>query len=111
MHRYEVRPTQLTNGWQLNQPIGQRRADAIAKKIGLKKVGCVHEKQYGLFIAGKGVGGDPASAKLVDQSVRILTNTIGRPLYSKIRGKIIAVRPRELRVDGQQRRHARARRT
>ena len=47
------------------------------------------KKQYGLFIAGKGVGGDPASAKLVDQSVRILTNTFGRPLYSKIHGKVV----------------------
>lgn len=90
VHRYEkFAPTQLTNSWQLNQPIGQRRADAIAKKIGLKKSDVFTKKQYGLFIAGKGVGGDPASAKLVDQSVRILTNTIGRPLYSKIRGKIV----------------------
>ena len=40
-------------------------------------------------MTGRGVGGDKSNAKLVDQSVRILTNTAGRPLYSKIHGKLV----------------------
>jgi hypothetical protein len=41
-----------------------------------------------LFVAGKGVGGNAADAKLVDQSARILTNTVGRPLVSKVNGHV-----------------------
>ena len=90
VHRFEyLAPKQITDSWQLNQPIGQRRADEIARKIRLKRSGAFTNKQYRLFITGRGVGGDRASAKLVDQSVRILTNTVGRPLYSKIHGKVV----------------------
>ena len=35
-----------------------------------------------------GVGGDPDQAKLIDASVRIFTNTVGRPLYSDVNGQI-----------------------
>ena len=80
-------PSQLEKKSQLNVAIGQKRADAIAKRIGLSKADVFTKKQYRLFISGKGVGGDPASAKLVDQSVRILTNTLGRPLASTVDGK------------------------
>lgn len=90
VHRYEkLAPTQVAHSWQINQAIGQRRADEIAKKIGLKKSNVFTKKQYRLFVTGRGKGGDRSSAKLVDQSVRILTNTVGRPLYSKIHGKLV----------------------
>mgnify|MGYP003552341379 FL=1 len=90
VHRYEkLAPTQITHSWQLNQALGQRRADEIAKKIGLKRSDVFTKKQYRLFVTGRGVGGDKSNAKLVDQSVRILTNTAGRPLYSKIHGKLV----------------------
>jgi hypothetical protein len=48
------------------------------------------EEQSLAFIAGQGVpgSGDPQQAKLVDQSVEILTNTVGHPLpYRDENGK------------------------
>lgn len=74
---------------QINAPIGRKAAAAFAKKIGLHKKDTFTKKQFAMFVSGKGVGGDPASAKLVDESVRILTNTTGRPLYSTIDGKTV----------------------
>ena len=73
-------PTQVTDASQLNQAIGQPRADLIAQKLGLRKSRTLTEKQFLEFITGKGNMGDPDAAKIVDESVRILTNTTGRPL-------------------------------
>ena len=64
----------------------QRRADEIALGLGLVKADTLTEQQFLVYISGGGVGGDLAAAKLVDESVRILTNTTGRPLYSKVKG-------------------------
>ncbi len=85
----KLAPVQISNDWQLNQPIGQKKADEIAKQIRLKKSDVFTKKQYRLFVTGRGVDAVPADARLVDQSVRILTNTVGRPLYSKIHGKLV----------------------
>ena len=71
---------------QLNQPIGQAAADRLAKELKLSKKHTFTAKQYRLFISGRGVGGNRADAKLVDQSVRILTNTVGRPLIYTVDG-------------------------
>lgn len=79
-------PTETTAVSQLHQPIGQQAADALAVEVGLRKSSAFTEQQYLEFISGQGVGGDPASAALVDASVRILTNTTGHPLYSVING-------------------------
>ena len=85
--RYEyLAPTEVTNASQINQPIGQRVADEIAPKLGLRKADTFTEQQYLEFISGGGVGGNRADAKLVDESVRIFTNTTGRPLYSVVHG-------------------------
>ena len=72
---------------QVNRPLGITRADRIARKIGLRKRHTFTPRQYRLFISGRGVGGKRSAAKLVDQSVRILTNTTGRPLIATIDGK------------------------
>lgn len=80
-------PTNITGPAQLNQPIGQRRADAIARRLGLRKHETFTTAQYRLFVTGRGVGGSLAAAKLVNESVRILTNTVRRPLFSKIGGR------------------------
>ena len=37
------------------------------------------------------MGGELYPARLVDESVRILTNTTGNPLYAKVNGKLTAV--------------------
>ncbi len=81
--QYEhVAPTEITDSGQLNRPVGQRLADEIARAIGLKRSDVFTEEQYREFIAGRGVpgSGDPQQAALVDQSVKILTNTVGHPL-------------------------------
>lgn len=48
-------------------------------------------KQFKLFVSGKGVGGKRPPARLVDESVRILTNTTGTPLYANINGKVTPI--------------------
>lgn len=81
-------PKEITDSRQLHRAIGQKKADRIAKKIGLSKKHVFTKKQFRRFVSGKGKGGDKADAKLVDQSVRILTNTKGRPLvYKNKKGK------------------------
>jgi hypothetical protein len=84
-------PTEATSVRQINRPIGAKVADRIARKLGLDKQHAFTAKQYKLFISGKGVGGNPADAKLVDDSVRIFTNTTGRPLYVNVNGKTTPV--------------------
>lgn len=84
--QYEhVAPAETSDSGQLNRPIGQRLANRIAREIGLKKSDVLTEQQYREFITGRGVrgSGDPEQAHLVDQSVKILTNTIGHPLAYK----------------------------
>jgi hypothetical protein len=86
--RYEgATPTEVTEPGQINQPLlGQRAADAIALRLGLRKADAFTRRQYLEFVSGRGVGGDPKAAALVDASVRILTNTVGRPLYADVDG-------------------------
>ena len=87
LHRYEyLAPTQATHPSQINEKIGQQRADEIARKIGLKKEKTLTEEQSLLFISGGGIGGIPQAAELADRSVQIFTNTTGRPLYSDVDG-------------------------
>jgi len=47
----------------------------IAKKLGINIEDCFTPEQYTLFITGNGIGGNKEAAKLVDQTIRILTNT------------------------------------
>ena len=81
-------PTEGTGARQINRPLGSKAADRIARKLGLNKAHAFTAKQYALFISGKGVGGKKADAELVDASVRIFTNTSGRPLYANVNGKV-----------------------
>jgi len=85
--RYQhLAPTQASSTAQVNAPLGTARAERIAAAIGLDKSDAFSPRQFRLFVSGKGKGGQPASAKLVDQSVRILTNTRNRPLWSNVNG-------------------------
>jgi hypothetical protein len=89
--QYEhLAPTELDNQNQLHQPIGQQAADTLAIALGLNKAETFTHRQFVEFVSGGGVGGNRHDAALVDQSVRILTNTVGRPLFSKIKGHITA---------------------
>ena len=91
--QYEVvAPTEMSRQGQLNQPLGQVVADQIARAIGLKKADVLTEAQYKAFITGQGKNGsgDVQSAKLVDESVKILTNTVGHPLaYEDADGHVV----------------------
>ena len=77
-------PTQVTNPNQINQPIGQKNADKIARKLGLKRQNVLTEEQYLLFINGEGNGANQAAVDLANRSVAIFTNTTGRPLTSLV---------------------------
>jgi hypothetical protein len=84
-------PAMATERRQVNRPLGVRAAERIARAIGLNKADAFTAEQYALFVSGKGVGGERAPAELVDKSVRILTNTVGTPLYAKVDGKVTPV--------------------
>lgn len=87
--RYErLAPGEIRWASQLNQPIGQQAARRIARSLGLRKADTLTRKQYLMFTSGRGIGGNRADAKLVDESVRILTNTTCRPLFSVVNGAI-----------------------
>ncbi len=83
----QVAPTQMTGRNQLNQPLGQAQADAIAAQIGLGRADALTQQQYHDLSTGGGVGGNRQAADVIDASVQILTNTVGRPLYSQVNGK------------------------
>jgi len=81
-------PTQATRPDQVNQEIGRAAADQIAKGLGLRADRVLSERQYRLFITGRGNGGNVDDAKLADESVRIFTNTENHPLvYIDERGE------------------------
>lgn len=84
-------PTMATARRQINRPLGVRATERIARAIGLKRADVFTPEQFALFVSGKGVGGERAPAELVDKSVRILTNTVGTPLYTKVNGKVTPV--------------------
>lgn len=87
-----VAPTEIANQGQLNQPLGQPLADEIAREIGLNKSDVLTQGQYRAFITGQGRdgSGNPASAEQFDQSVKILTNTVGHPLaYKDENGRVV----------------------
>lgn len=86
-------PRRIATDHQLNQPLGQKKADKIAKSLGLDKSLCFTEQQYLAFITGQGENGsgNPEDAKLVDESVKLLTNTCGNPLIRIIDGKLTRI--------------------
>jgi len=89
--RYQhLAATEIGSPDQLNQPIGQKAADVLAAHLGLSRRDAFTPEQYVEFISGGGIGGNKDDAKLIDQSVRIFTNTIGRPLYSNVDGHLTA---------------------
>jgi hypothetical protein len=68
-----------------------RAANRIARELGLKRREVFTARQYRLLISGKGAGGEAAPAKLIRESVRILTNTTGTPAYIRVDGKLTRV--------------------
>jgi hypothetical protein len=84
----QLAPTQVTDASQLNQPIGQQVADELAGQFGLTRADAFTPEQYQEFITGQGHRGKLSDAKTIDASIKIFTNTTGRPLYSNIDGHL-----------------------
>ena len=70
----------------INEPLGPKRAEWLAKRLGLKRQLCFTEKQYLLFTNGKGNNGTQDAATIFNQSVAILTNSSANPLPVNISG-------------------------
>jgi hypothetical protein len=84
-------PTQAANVDEVNQPLGQAAADQLAVNLGLDRSKVFTHTQYVKFVTGKGIGGKAKPAALVDRSVRILTNTTGHPMFTRVDGKLTPV--------------------
>ncbi|MGW1739053.1 hypothetical protein ACWCPQ_09605 [Nocardia sp. NPDC001965] len=82
-----VAPPRLTGPDQLNQPLGEAAADAIAAQVGLGRADALTEHQHHDLSTGGGVGGSRAAADVIDACVEILTDTVGRPVYSQVNGQ------------------------
>lgn len=81
-------PPKLTKPSQLNQPLGQPKADRIAAQIGLHRGDALSERQYRQLVTGGGVGGSRQAAKIIDASIEILINTVDYPMISKVDGQV-----------------------
>lgn len=84
-------PTEAVRARQINQPLGMRKADRIARELGLDRRHVFTSRQYRLLVSGKGFGGDPDSATLIRESIRILINTTGTPEYVRVKGKLTPI--------------------
>ncbi|MEU6558067.1 hypothetical protein ABZ889_00210 [Nocardia nova] len=80
-------PTRMSGPDELNQPLGEELAERIAAQIGLGPADALSDQQYQDLSTGGGVGGDRNAADVINACVRILTNTVGRPLYSDVNGE------------------------
>ncbi|AHH18972.1 hypothetical protein NONO_c41880 [Nocardia nova SH22a] len=80
-------PTRVSGPDELNQPLGEELAERIAGQIGLGPADALSDQQYQDLSTGGGVSGDRNAADVIDACVRILTNTVGRPLYSDVNGE------------------------
>lgn len=83
-------PTIAKSSIQVNQPLGRKRADALALSFGLNPKKVLTPKQYAQFISAQGKGGGTKDARtaayLVDAGVRYLTNTTATKMYRNING-------------------------
>jgi hypothetical protein len=85
--QYEpLAPPQIDRPGQLHRSLGQPAADRIARKLGLSRGDAFTQRQFRLFITGRGIGGRKRAARVLDRSVKIFINTNGHPLYSVVNG-------------------------
>jgi hypothetical protein len=82
-------PTQVTSSSQLNQPLGQARADEIATYLKLEKSLCLTSEQYATFVSGNSMDGsaNAAYARLIIASVASFTNSKANPCICDINGQ------------------------
>lgn len=89
--KYAPKEVASTNAIKINQPIGQRQADALAIAFGLKKSKCFTPVQFYTFITGGGYGGNLTNAKMITDATLILTNTKENPLARTINGVPVSI--------------------
>jgi len=81
---------------QINMPLGQRRADALARKLGFPKNMALTKRQLRLMLTGGGIGGGTPetrrSGKIIVDSIRYLTNTLGSEYSRVVDGELTAIR-------------------
>lgn len=79
-------PTRATLAEQINQPLGQAKADEIATALGLKKDLCLTTDQFARFVSGNSSDGgvNAAYAQVVVASLAIFTNTKPNPCFCDI---------------------------
>jgi hypothetical protein len=79
-------PKQTINSNLINTRLGIKRTQLIAYKLGLRPRDCLSKSNYIKLISGKGIGGNMSDAKIIDDSVKILTNIRARPIVVDIDG-------------------------
>lgn len=86
-------PTRVesTDTRKINQPIGQAKADELAKVFGLQKEKCFTPIQFYTFITGGGYGGNLTNALMIADATLILTNTQPNPLVRTINGNATSI--------------------
>jgi len=81
---------------QINMPLGQARADALARQLGFPKRMAMTKRQFRLMLAGGGIGGGTPQARrsgqIVASSIRYLTNTLGSEYVRVIDGEPTPIR-------------------
>lgn len=81
---------------QINMPLGQRQADALARKLGFPKEMALNKRQFALLLSGGGVGGGTPetrrSGKIVADSIKYLTNTLGSEYIRFVDGEPTVIR-------------------
>ncbi len=81
---------------QINMPLGQARADVLARQLGFPKRLAMTKRQFRLMLAGGGVGGGTPEARrsgqIIAGSIRDLTNTLGSEYVRVIDGEPTPIR-------------------
>jgi sugar lactone lactonase YvrE len=75
-------------GPSLVEKVGRAGADELAASLGFPADKVMTNEQYLKFVTGQGVGGDLSQAILVGQSVGLMINIPGVPLYANVAGEV-----------------------
>jgi hypothetical protein len=89
--RYAPTRVESTDTRKINLPIGQTKADELAKAFGLQKDKCFTPIQFFTFITGGGYGGNLTNALMIADATLILTNTKQNPIVRNINGNATTI--------------------